>query len=603
MGNFFAELKRRHAYRVGAAYAVIAWLLLQLFNNVEPILEAPAWVGRVLLLLLVVGFPIALLLAWTFEATLAGIKRETPARAGEAMPLRHGWIDWLLAGALVVVIGLVSYEQLAGSRAPRSQVLQPSGSISIAVLPFTNLSGDSSQEFFSDGMTEEITAALAKVQGLKVIGRTSAFQFKGQNQDLRAIAQALSAGYLIEGSVRKAGDQVRITAQLIKADDGTHLWAENYDRQLSNIFATQEDIAQAIAGALRVPLGLSQGERLVSNRTNDVESYQQYLRARALYRARAIADAIAVLEPAVKRDPNYAPAQALLAQVYVRAPAYNGMQFAGGLAQSFLDKAETAAREAIRQDPKNSSGYSALALVEVYRGGRGTATDALFQQALALDANDADALHDYSGLLADAGRVKDALAVRDKLRTLEPFVPIYNVYTALIMEAGGDRISAIRMLEAIPPDAGAVFSISKALLAGGYAALGRYGDAADALLATRPDYPPFNRQSVEAAALLLRSATVKGSTANAPTALGGLANFYLYSSSPDRALEDGEYLARVKFTVPGSFILYWAPEFSSLRKTERFKALVRAWGFPDYWRARGWPDRCRPIGADDFECD
>src|SRR6185295_15439227 len=141
-------------------------------------------------------------------------------------------------------IGLVSYEQLAGSRAPRSQVLQPSGSISIAVLPFTNLSGDSSQEFFSDGMTEEITAALAKVQGLKVIGRTSAFQFKGQNQDLRAIAQALSAGYLIEGSVRKAGDQVRITAQLIKADDGTHLWAENYDRQLSNIFATQEDIAQ-----------------------------------------------------------------------------------------------------------------------------------------------------------------------------------------------------------------------------------------------------------------------------------------------------------------------------------------------------------------------
>ena len=146
------------------------------------------------------------------------------------------------------------------------------------MLPFANLSGDASQEFFSDGMTDEITSALAKVANLRVVGRTSAFQFKGQNKDLRAIGQALGATYLIDGSVRKAGNRVRITAQLIKADDGIGLWTDNYDRELTDVFAIQEDIATAIAGALRVPLGLQQGERLVSNRTSDVESYQDYLR-------------------------------------------------------------------------------------------------------------------------------------------------------------------------------------------------------------------------------------------------------------------------------------------------------------------------------------
>src|SRR5262249_19550524 len=154
----------------------------------------------------------------------------------------------------------------------------------------------------------EITTALAKVQGLTVIGRTSAFEFKGQNRDLRMIGQALGATHLIEGSVRKAGTRVRIAAQLVRADNGAHLWAENYDRELTDIFAIQEDIAQAIAGALRVPLGLAQGESLVNNRTQDLDSYQQYLLARSQVRARAVDKAIALLEPLVAHDPNYAPA-------------------------------------------------------------------------------------------------------------------------------------------------------------------------------------------------------------------------------------------------------------------------------------------------------
>lgn len=207
MPDFFAELKRRHIYRVAAAYAVVAWVLLQLVNNVAPILELPLWVSRAFLLLLVIGFPVALVLAWSIE-----LKAPTP----EVAKAHTTPIDFVLAGALVVVIGLVSYQQLSpGART--AQQAAPAASqaakaaTAIAVLPFVNFSGDPGQEFFSDGMTEEITAALAQVPGLRVLGRTSAFEFKGQNKDLRTIGQALGATHLIEGSVRKAGNRVRIT--------------------------------------------------------------------------------------------------------------------------------------------------------------------------------------------------------------------------------------------------------------------------------------------------------------------------------------------------------------------------------------------------------
>ena len=194
----------------------------------------------------------------------------------------------VLAGVLIVATALISYRQFAlvstepGIVAERAAAADPASAISIAVLPFLNLSGDANQEFFSDGMTEEITSALAMVPDLKVVARTSAFQFKGEKNDMRAVGQALNATHLVEGSVRKVGDRVRITAQLIEVGKGTHLWSENYDRQLSDIFATQEEIARTIVGSLMTPLGLAPGERLVSNRAIDPNSYQQYLRAKAM---------------------------------------------------------------------------------------------------------------------------------------------------------------------------------------------------------------------------------------------------------------------------------------------------------------------------------
>jgi TolB-like protein len=468
-----------------------------------------------------------------------------------------------------------------------------------------NLSYDKEQEFFSDGMTEELTSALAKIPDLVVIGRTSAFQFKGKAEDLRAIGQALNANYLIEGSVRRAQDRVRITAQLIRADSGAHLWTENYDRNLTDVFAIQEDIAQAIASSLRVPLGLKQGETLVSNRTNDLESYQQYLRARALYRARNVSDAIAILEPLVAHNPDFAPAWGLLAEAYASAPTYDPgplmvtlpVEEAHRLVQADLDKMEMVAKQAIKLDPRHAGGYAALASIQGPRL-QWAIGDDLFRQALALDPDDPDALEFYGLYLADTGRLKQALTNQENLRRLEPFVPVYHILTAYIMELNGERQAAISEYEAIPPS-GATANLRATYLAIAYAGAGRYKDAADTILAITPGR--LSRKSIEDAARIMRTAPAKLSAPESLPQLGGrLGMLYGFVGAPDRVFEVPERSLEIG---RGFSSTIWDPVFSSSRKTERFKALVRKAGLVDYWKARGWPDLCHPTVGDDFECD
>src|SRR5258706_7753347 len=412
MGNLFAELKRRHIYRVGAAYAVVAWILLQLAANVAPILDLPPWIARSILLLLIIGFPLALIFAWVHKLA---------PESGALTRVTTGRLDWSLMGALLVVIALISYQQLApqkatrttesqqaGVAAARSASLSPAGAISIAVLPFANMSGDATQEFFSDGMSEEITSALAKIPDLRVVARESAFQFKGEKKDLRAIGQSLSATHLIEGSVRKVGDRVRITAQLVQADNGLNVWTDSYDRDMTDVFAIQEDIARKIAASLRMPLGLKPDENLVSNRTIDPESYQLYLRAKALVRTRglkALTDGAALLEQIVARDPDYAPAWALLALAYDvtlnQQPAYRSgsVPETRRIVDASLPKSEAAARRAIQLDPNHADGYVSLGFEQADSGKLLPAEDAL-KHALTLDPNNPDALHRYSMLLA-----------------------------------------------------------------------------------------------------------------------------------------------------------------------------------------------------------
>ena len=501
----------------------------------------------------------------------------------------------VLAGMAIVAAVLFAYRPWTplatpeGVVAAREAAADPAGAISIAVLPFLNLSGDEGQEFLSDGMTEEITSALAMVPDLKVVARSSAFQFKRKNDDIRAVGQALNATHLIEGSVRKDGDRVRISAQLIEAGTGTHLWSENYDRAFSDIFATQEEIALTVVGSLMAPLGLAPGERLIANRSIDPESYQQYLRARTIHRARgpgAIEATIKILEPVVARDPGYAPAWALLARGY-QVP--------------FPDKAEKAAREAIRLDPRNAMARTVLAGLET-RSGNFSAAEELHQQSLALDPNDPDVLDMISNRLAYFGHVKEAVRMREKLRTLEPFVPVYNYITAHILLDNGQTQEAIAILEAAPTgNAGGTMGPRLVTLARAYAAEGRYGDAADTLLAI-PELGQQSPESIEEAARLLRRApTMISSPADLPAWNGELGFVYVYLGAQDRLLDHPERVG-IRGLDPPALRYLWSPEVAPARATERFKALVRAAGYVDYWRVRGWPDHCRPVGADDFMC-
>jgi tetratricopeptide (TPR) repeat protein len=398
---------------------------------------------------------------------------------------------------------------------------------------------------------------------------------------------------------------VRITAQLIRADSGAHLWTENYDRELTDIFAIQEDIAQAIAVALRVPLGLQQGNRLVTSRTGNAETYEQYLRARTLYRSREITRAIGVLESVVERDPDYAPAWALLGASYLLAPVYDTSTGANGVLERVAPlyrtatvKAEAAAREALRRDPRNALAHAALADVAFWNG-KWAETHSLYDRALELDPNDPDVLLRSALRMVSLGRFKDALARAQKVHSLEPFVPTYNVFIGVIMFMNGQRPEGIALIEAAPANSALNFyrNYYLALL---YAEERRYGDAADVLLAISPQQNLVSHATVLQAVRVLRSLAQRARPA-LPETMDGMTWVYTYAGEPERILDYYDRaLAQRHFA---GMQIPFLPSQASLRQADRFKKLVRDLGVDYYWRARGWADLCRPIGADDFECD
>ena len=423
--TFFAELKRRNVYKVAVAYAVAGWALSQGIAQVFPVFDVPNWVIRSIVVLIIIGLPIALVLAWMFEITPQGIKSTETADAmpGMARQKKHTWIYVVVIGGLVSIGLFFLGRYSAGSRAVST------GSISnksIAVLPFDNLSRDPDNAYFAEGVQDEILTRLAKVADLKVISRTSTQHFKSAPDNLPQIAKQLGVAHILEGSVQKSGEQVRVNVQLINALTDAHLWGDTYDRKLTDIFAVESEIAKTIAETLQARLTGSEKTLITKTPTVNPEAYELYLKGRFFWNKRTGADllkSIDYFKQAIEKDQKYALAYAGLADAYVLLPPYG----AASPSESF-PQAEAAARKALELDDTLAEAHTSLGQVLLFYDLDFAGSTMEFERALSLDPNYATAHHWYGGggpLLA-LGQFDRAIKEGKRAVELDPLSLINN---------------------------------------------------------------------------------------------------------------------------------------------------------------------------------
>ncbi len=419
--TFFAELKRRNVLRAGALYLGAVWALAQGISQLGPSVGAPDWVTRWFLVAACIGFPFAMLFSWFYEWTSHGILRESDVEQDASVTRETGkkMDRWIIAVLTIAVVLLLTNTFVwRKGAAPGQQPSTPAQAKSIAVLPFVNMSGDPNQKYFSDGITEEILNALAQIPDLKVAGRTSAFQFSGKDEDLRKVGAALGVANVLEGSVQKAGDEVRITVQLIDAHTGYQLWSEKYDRKLTNIFAIEDDISSAIAGKLRVQLTGGAGQVLVSQLVVDPRAHDFYLSGLALLDARAgLPHAVAAFQNAVKIAPDYAQAWGALAEAEALLPGYQP-DVSTRVAYA---SAKSAAERALAIDPNIAEAYVALSMVY---GNLWAKRDQAMQRALQLAPGNAEVVYQHAYFLLLTGNLEAALHEMDRALRLNPLSPI-----------------------------------------------------------------------------------------------------------------------------------------------------------------------------------
>ena len=415
--SFIEELKRRNVIKVGIAYVIVAWLLLQVADVLLPTFESPAWVMQAFTFLLILSFPLALLFAWAFELTPEGVKREKDVDPAESIAHRTGRkLDFVIIAVLVLAVVMLVVDRYS---VPPASISQQVAEKSIAVLPFVNMSDDAGNEYFSDGISEEILNSLAKVKDLKVAGRTSSFAFKTRNEDLRAIGEALGVSHILEGSVRKAGPQVRITAQLVKADDGYHLWSQTYDRELTDIFAIQDEIASEILNQLKAQLLDEERQGLVSQRT-DSEVYDLYLLARQRLSSRtpqSIESAVEILNQAIERDPAYAPAfaQRGIAEMLLADDSYGTIPRDEAYLQGkhFVDAA-------LEMNPQLAEAWAGLGLYYVNQPTEYEQAFAALKKALSINPNLIDANNWMQIALGVSGEPRAALQLLEQMTQRDP---------------------------------------------------------------------------------------------------------------------------------------------------------------------------------------
>lgn len=604
MNNLWSELKRRNVVRVGIAYAVVGWVILQFVDIIKDILIFPTWFSQMVLVLLLIGFPIALILSWAFELTSEGLKKT--AEVDKSDSITHGTgrkLNKMIIGGLVAAIGILladkfilGPETLDEGGLPKAQA---EAGASIAVLPFINLSSDPEQEYFSDGISEEILNVLAQVDGLSVASRTSAFAYKGQDRNISEIARDLKVDYVLEGSVRRSGNKIRITGQLIDARADRHLWSDTYDRQLTDIFEIQDEISSNIVAALKKALGITSMEAIsVQPKTDNLGAYDSYLKGREMFIYRTdLPGSAKYLEQAVTLDPNFAAAWETLAATYGVMPSW------GYYDRPYLDLSTQAADRAIALDanlslayavkgnnlglngvrdatspdwkksfewlnkaiannPKNATAHLWLGINHLFLGYRDLAL-ADFEACLKIDPAYGNCKRHKGVTLATLGKYRDAVKVFEE--NLKEGYPIYAAGRSMpySMTKEGNYIGALLYLQA--PEGFVNFPGEEWIEA-----------------VKNPD-------ADHRAGLAQLEEWVKG--------LGGT----LEDIEPSVLFVFGAY-DKINSFPDYSYFIWW-PDAKRFRTTAYFKKLALDRNYPSYWRDFGFPEGCRALGENDFECE
>jgi len=466
--SLIAELKRRNVFRVGIAYAITAWLLIQVSDILLESIGAPSWVMLAMFVVLAAGFVIALFFAWAFELTPEGVKKEKDVDRNASIAPKTGQkLNLGIIALLVVTLAYVAYDKLvldglletdrvktpelavtkaanpAGSEPVVETTLPADAQKSIVVLPFVNMSSDPDQEYFSDGLSEELLNVLAQIKDLRVISRTSAFAFKDKDIDIPTIAAQLGVTHVLEGSVRKAGNDVRITAQLIEVATDSHLWSDAYNRKLENIFEIQEEISKAIAAELQVTLGTS---RQTGNPSENLEAWQLFLRGRSLYQNRGeaqLARSVSLLKQAVALDPGFAEAWANLAAANIVYGYGRDDDF-----EVYYRDGRQAALRAIEIDPNNGFAHAVLGLVHV---GKFAWEDGMRELDLAieLNPNETNSLLWKGIALIGLGYIDQAVTVLQQAEQLDPVFTNLQYWLTVAYEGKGDFESVQRCMQKI----------------------------------------------------------------------------------------------------------------------------------------------------------
>ena len=484
--NFFAELQRRNVYRVAVAYGVVSWLLVQIATQVFPFFEIPNWATRLVVILLLLGFPIALIFAWIFELTPEGIKRTDEVEPHQSILRETGRkLDFVIIGILLVVIAVFAFNAFRRTKRPDLANLPEK---SIAVLPFENRSEEKANAYFADGIQDEILTRLSKIGDLKVISRTSTRHYQSAPENLAEIASQLGVAHVLEGSVQKSGDAVRVNVQLIKAANDSHLWADTFDRKLIDIFSVESEVARAIADQLRVKLTGQEEETIAAKPTNNPEAYDAYLRGLAytLKTGNNPANALAAqkyLREAVRLDPKFALAWALLSNVDARGYLVGSLQPTVTLREEARQAAETAFTlqsnlgeailakgyyhyaclkdydaalrylEQARQFLPNSSQIPESLAYVARRQGEWDRSESYFNEAERLDPRNVRLLTNQAFSYSALRRFPEALRKFDEVLNITPDDVDTLAYKAAIAQAEGDLPRAAALLAPLRPNA------------------------------------------------------------------------------------------------------------------------------------------------------